>query len=176
MLNLQEYIVILLELILLGFFIFLIKKLTFRSFNKLAQDKISKIKYKISKKERIIKRANTIGSLLSSLIVFILLLVFIWIFAEAMNISFASVLASISIASLIIGLGMQQIIGDFIAGIFIIIEDQFGIGDYIKIGDIKGEVVNIGFRVTEIIDSKGVIWYIRNGEITKVGNYSQKVI
>lgn len=170
----QIHLVVFLKILTGLFLLFFIKRLIYISVTRLIQEKISHVAYKIFKKERIIKRANTIGSLLSSLIMFMILITSIWFLAEAFNISLAPILASVSVVGIIVGLGMQQIIRDFISGIFIIIEDQFGIGDQVEIDKINGKVTNIGLRITEIIDCRGVTWYVRNGEITKIGNYSQK--
>ncbi|MFT4245444.1 MAG: mechanosensitive ion channel [Micrococcaceae bacterium] len=120
------------------------------------------------------QRAKTIGSLLSSFSSLIIAVFIIWFLAVALDLSLAPLLASVSIAGVAIGFGTQQLIRDFISGIFITIEDQIGIGDYIQVGDVKGTVLRVNLRTTELVDDDGVIWYLRNGEMMQIGNHSQK--
>jgi small conductance mechanosensitive channel len=63
---------------------------------------------------------------------------------------------------------------DYLAGIFLIIEDQYGIGDRVDVGPVVGVVEEVELRVTRIRDDSGVVWYIRNGEILRVANHSQQ--
>jgi small conductance mechanosensitive channel len=72
-----------------------------------------------------------------------------------------------------IGFGAQQLIRDFLAGIFITIEDQYGIGDVIETSEVVGTVESMGLRITRVLAEDGTIWYLRNGEILRVGNRSQ---
>ena len=62
---------------------------------------------------------------------------------------------------------------DLLSGLFIIFEDQFGVGDSVDLGEVKGSIENVGLRVTQVRDVHGVLWYVRNGEIIRVGNHSQ---
>jgi small conductance mechanosensitive channel len=62
---------------------------------------------------------------------------------------------------------------DLINGLFIIFEDQFGVGDSVDLGEARGVIENVGLRVTQVRDVNGVLWYVRNGEIIRVGNHSQ---
>src|SRR6266511_3407902 len=72
-----------------------------------------------------------------------------------------------------IGFGAQNLVKDFLAGLFMLLEDQYGVGDVIDVGDVTGTVEAIGLRITTLRDARGVLWYIRNGEIIRVGNKSQ---
>ncbi|MBO1736631.1 mechanosensitive ion channel, partial [Barnesiella sp. GGCC_0306] len=69
--------------------------------------------------------------------------------------------------------GAQTLVKDVLAGLFIIFEDQYGVGDAVKINEVEGLVEDVGLRVTRIRDWNGAAWYLRNGEITKVGNVTQ---
>ncbi len=85
----------------------------------------------------------------------------------------APLLASAGIAGVALGFGAQNLVKDFIAGLFMLLEDQYGVGDVIDVGDVSGTVEAVGLRITTIRDARGVLWYIRNGEIIRVGNRSQ---
>jgi small-conductance mechanosensitive channel len=72
-----------------------------------------------------------------------------------------------------LGLGAQTIVRDVLSGIFMLVEDQYGVGDTVEVLEIKGVVEKVGLRITTVRDSNGTLWYLRNGEILKVGNSSQ---
>ena len=72
-----------------------------------------------------------------------------------------------------VGLGAQTLVRDILSGIFMLIEDQYGVGDSVDVLDIEGVVEKVGLRVTTVRDGQGTLWYLRNGEILKVGNQSQ---
>ena len=84
------------------------------------------------------------------------------------------VIASAGVIGVAIGLGAQTLVRDILSGIFMLIEDQYGVGDEIKVLDIEGVVEKVGLRITTIRDKKDVLWYVRNGEILVIGNGSQK--
>ena len=85
----------------------------------------------------------------------------------------APLLASAGIAGVALGFGAQSLVKDLIAGLFMLIEDQYGVGDTVDLGEATGVVESVGLRVTTVRDGRGVLWYIRNGEIIRVGNKSQ---
>jgi small-conductance mechanosensitive channel len=84
------------------------------------------------------------------------------------------VIASAGVIGVAIGLGAQTLVRDILSGIFMLIEDQYGVGDQIKVLDIEGVVEKVGLRITTIRDKQDVLWYVRNGEILVIGNGSQK--
>ncbi|HET6241140.1 MAG TPA: mechanosensitive ion channel domain-containing protein [Arthrobacter sp.] len=123
--------------------------------------------------ERRVLRANTIGSLLNSVVgVIIAVITIIYVFKN-LNVDIAPLLTSVGILGVAIGFGAQQLIRDFLAGIFITIEDQYGIGDVIETSEVVGTVESMGLRITRVLAEDGTIWYLRNGEILRVGNRSQ---
>ncbi|MEO8555553.1 MAG: mechanosensitive ion channel domain-containing protein, partial [Actinomycetota bacterium] len=71
------------------------------------------------------------------------------------------------------GFGAQSLVKDFLSGIFMILEDQYGVGDVIDTGEAIGTVEDVTLRVTRVRDFTGIVWYIRNGEIVRIGNRSQ---
>ena len=120
------------------------------------------------------ERARTTGSVLNSI-----LKAAIWIIAIAMilgefGFNLGPVIASAGVIGVAIGLGAQTLVRDVLSGIFMLIEDQYGVGDQISTLEIEGVVEKVGLRITTIRDKKGVLWYVRNGEILVIGNASQK--
>jgi small conductance mechanosensitive channel len=89
------------------------------------------------------------------------------------GVNIAPLLASAGIAGVALGFGAQTLVKDYISGIFLIIEDQYGIGDEVEIGTVRGRVEAVALRTTRVRDEAGVLWYIRNGEILNVANFSQ---
>jgi small conductance mechanosensitive channel len=90
-----------------------------------------------------------------------------------LGLDLAPLLASAGIAGVAIGFGAQNLVKDFLAGLFMLLEDQYGVGDVVDVGEVGGTVEEVALRITTIRDAKGVLWYIRNGEIVRVGNRSQ---
>jgi small-conductance mechanosensitive channel len=84
------------------------------------------------------------------------------------------VIASAGVIGVAIGLGAQTLVRDILSGIFMLIEDQYGVGDQIKVLEIEGVVEKVGLRITTVRDKDDVLWYVRNGEILVIGNGSQK--
>ncbi len=120
------------------------------------------------------ERARTTGSVLSSILNAV-----IWVIAIAMvlgefGFNLGPVIASAGVIGVAIGLGAQTLVRDILSGIFMLIEDQYGVGDQVSVLDIEGRVEKVGLRITTVRDKKGSLWYIRNGEILVVGNKSQK--
>jgi small conductance mechanosensitive channel len=119
------------------------------------------------------QRAETIGGLLTSVSAVSLAVVAIMMALQELGLNIAPILASVGIVGIAIGFGAREVIRDAFLGFFITIEDQYGIGDTIEVGDTVGVVQSLGLRITRMVDANGAIWYVRNGDITKVGNRSQ---
>jgi small-conductance mechanosensitive channel len=83
------------------------------------------------------------------------------------------IIASAGVIGVALGLGAQTLVRDILSGIFMLIEDQYGVGDKVDVLDVKGSVEKVGLRITTVRDENGTLWYLRNGEILKVGNLSQ---
>lgn len=123
--------------------------------------------------ERRVQRARTIGSLLRSGSTFVSYgIAFVMVLAE-LGIDIAPILASAGVLGLAIGFGAQSLVRDFLSGIFMLLEDQYGIGDSVDLGGVIGEVEAVGLRTTTVRDVGGTVWYVRNGEVRRVGNSSQ---
>ncbi|MBE4719793.1 MULTISPECIES: mechanosensitive ion channel family protein [unclassified Pseudarthrobacter] len=123
--------------------------------------------------ERRVQRAETIGSLLNSIVGVLVAVITIMYVLQNLDINITPLLTSVGILGIAIGFGAQQLIRDFLSGIFITIEDQFGIGDVIETSEVVGVVESMGLRITRVRAEDGAIWYLRNGEILRVGNRSQ---
>jgi small conductance mechanosensitive channel len=82
-------------------------------------------------------------------------------------------LAGAGVAGIAIGFGAQSVVADFISGVFMLLEDQYGVGDIVDLGEATGTVEDVRLRVTQVRSADGVVWYVRNGEVVRVGNMSQ---
>lgn len=118
------------------------------------------------------RRQTTILKLLQSVLSYIVYFSAIMAILSVLNIQIAGLLAGAGIAGLAIGFGAQSLVKDIITGFFIIFEDQFGVGDYIKLNAAEGTVIEIGLRTTKIKGNTGEQFIIPNGLITDVINYS----
>jgi small-conductance mechanosensitive channel len=123
--------------------------------------------------ERRRQRAETIGSVLRSLTSVSIFAIAGMLVLSELELNLAPVIASAGVLGLAIGFGAQNLVKDFAAGIFMILEDQYGVGDVIDIDDVSGTVEAVGLRTTQIRDDYGTVWYVRNGEVARVGNKSQ---
>jgi small conductance mechanosensitive channel len=122
------------------------------------------------------QRAATIGSGLRSVATFV-----IWSFAAlwilaTLGANPAAILTGAGLIGVALGFGAQNLLRDVIAGTFVIVEDQFGVGDVIDVGEVTGTVERVSLRVTRLRDAEGVLWHVPNGGIQRVGNTSQRSV
>jgi len=119
------------------------------------------------------QRAQSLGTLLKSITTTVVFgIAFVMVLSE-IGINVAPILASAGVLGLAIGFGAQNLVKDFLSGVMMMIEDQYGVGDAVDLGEAIGTVENVGLRVTRVRDVDGTVWYVRNGEILRVGNQSQ---
>jgi small-conductance mechanosensitive channel len=123
--------------------------------------------------ERRRQRAETIGSVLRSITSILVFGVGGAMVLSELGFDLGPVLASAGIVGVAVGFGAQNLIKDFLNGMFMILEDQYGVGDVIDAGEATGTVEAVGLRTTRLRDVAGTVWHIRNGEILRVGNKSQ---
>jgi small conductance mechanosensitive channel len=123
--------------------------------------------------ERRNQRARALGSVLRSIASAVVFSIAAMLVLGEVGLDLGPLLASAGIAGLAIGFGAQNLVKDFIAGLFMLLEDQYGVGDVVDVGATSGTVEAVGLRITTIRDGAGVVWYVRNGEIIRVGNKSQ---
>jgi small-conductance mechanosensitive channel len=120
------------------------------------------------------ERARTTGSVLNSILKAVVWIITIGMILGEFGFNLGPVIASAGVIGVAIGLGAQTLVRDILSGIFMLIEDQYGVGDQIRVLEIEGVVEKVGLRITTIRDKDEVLWYVRNGEILIIGNRSQK--
>jgi small conductance mechanosensitive channel len=125
-------------------------------------------------RERVLQRTETISLVISNFATWAIGVTAVVMLLAELGVNVGALLGVTAILGAAIGFGAQSLVKDVISGIFIVIEDQYGVGDWVEIGDISGEVEHVGLRVTELRDIHGTLWFIRNGEILHVGNSSQE--
>ena len=123
--------------------------------------------------ERRQQRAQTIGSVLKSTVSILMLIWVVLAILSVLGVNIAPFIASAGVVGLAIGFGAQNLVRDFVTGVFMLLEDQYGVGDTVDLGEAVGEVQAVGLRITTVRDIDGTLWYVRNGEIARVGNMSQ---
>jgi small conductance mechanosensitive channel len=123
--------------------------------------------------ERRRQRAEALGSVLRSVASVSIFAVTVMLVVAELGVNLAPLIASAGIAGIALGFGAQHLVKDFLAGLFMLLEDQYGVGDVVDLGEASGTVEEVGLRITTVRDARGVLWYIRNGEIVRVGNKSQ---
>ncbi|RFA22107.1 mechanosensitive ion channel family protein [Subtercola boreus] len=122
---------------------------------------------------RVVQRTRTMGSVLSNLITWaIMVFAFILILGE-LQFQVTAIVASAGVLGAALGFGAQNVIKDMLNGLFMVVEDQLGVGDVVDLGPATGVVEAVGIRVTTLRDVNGTLWFVRNGEILRVGNMSQ---
>lgn len=119
------------------------------------------------------QRAKTVGSVLRSVASIVIWTVMIVMIIAELGFNIAPVIASAGVVGVALSFGAQSLVKDFLSGIFIVAEDQLGIGDWVDLGEASGEVEAVGLRTTQVRDLEGTLWHVRNGEILRVGNSSQ---
>lgn len=125
--------------------------------------------------ERQRQRVETVGSLLRSVVTLTVATLAVLTIMALIGIPLGPLLASAGVAGVALGFGAQSLVKDFLSGVFMIIEDQYGVGDVIDTGEAIGTVEEVTLRITRLRDANGVTWYVRNGEIIRIGNRSQGV-
>jgi small-conductance mechanosensitive channel len=119
------------------------------------------------------QRAEAIGSVLRSIVTIAVFAIATLLILSEFDIDLAPLLAGAGIIGVALGFGAQSLVKDLLAGLFMLMEDQYGVGDVVDVGEASGVVEAIGLRITTLRDLQGVFWYVPNGEIRRVGNRSQ---
>lgn len=123
--------------------------------------------------ERRLQRASALASILRSIASFTIFGIAAVTALGDLGVNLGPVLASAGVVGVAVGFGAQNLVRDFISGVFMLIEDQYGVGDVISVNGASGTVETVSLRITRLRDVNGVVWHIRNGSIEKVGNESQ---
>jgi small-conductance mechanosensitive channel len=123
---------------------------------------------------RSIARAQTIGQVLRSIATAVVFAVAALMVLGEIGINLGPLLAGAGIAGVAIGFGAQSLVKDFLSGMFMLLEDQYGVGDVIDVGEAIGTVEAVTLRSTRLRDMEGTVWHVPNGQILRVGNKSQQ--
>jgi moderate conductance mechanosensitive channel len=123
--------------------------------------------------ERRAQRIAALGSLARSSVTFILFAIAALMILSELGYNITTIVAGGSIVAVTVAFGVQSIVKDLISGVFMLVEDQLGVGDYVDMEKASGTVQGIGLRITQLRDDDGTVWYVRNGEVLRVGNFSQ---
>jgi small conductance mechanosensitive channel len=124
--------------------------------------------------ERSKQRAEALGSVLRSVASMVIYGLALMIVFGEFGVSLGPLVAGAGIVGIALGFGAQKLVQDFLSGIFMLIEDQYGVGDVIDVGEAAGVVEEVNLRTTRLRDVHGTVWHIPNGEIRRVGNKSQQ--
>jgi moderate conductance mechanosensitive channel len=125
-------------------------------------------------RERLLQRTETISLVIGNFATWAIGITALVMLLAELGVNVGALLGVTAILGAAIGFGAQSLVKDVISGMFIVIEDQYGVGDWVQIGNISGEVEHVGLRVTELRDIHGTLWFVRNGEVLQVGNSSQE--
>ncbi|MET0627725.1 MAG: mechanosensitive ion channel family protein [Acidimicrobiia bacterium] len=120
------------------------------------------------------QRAETIGAVLRSIVAILIWSVAVLTVLSELGVNLAPLLAGAGIVGIALGFGAQTLVRDFLTGLFMLIEDQYGVGDVIDLGLATGTVEGVSLRTTRLRDLDGVVWHVPNGEVHRVGNKSQQ--
>jgi small-conductance mechanosensitive channel len=123
---------------------------------------------------RLEQRAETLAGVAVSLVRIVVWTVAVLLILEELGLNLGPLLAGASIVGVAVGFGAQSLVKDFFSGFFILMEDQYAVGDIITIADQSGTVEEINLRMTRIRATDGTVWYVPNGEIRKVGNSTKE--
>ena len=123
--------------------------------------------------ERRVQRIRALGSLARSVVTFLVVLGAALMFLAELGFNITTIVAGTSVVAVTVAFGVQNVVKDLISGVFMLVEDQLGVGDWVDMEKASGTVEAIGLRVTSLRDDDGTLWYVRNGEVLRVGNFSQ---
>ena len=132
-----------------------------------------RLRQRAERGERVKQRAGALGAVLRSVASIVIYTVAVIMVLGEFDVSLGPLLAGAGIAGVALGFGAQSLVRDFLSGIFILIEDQYGVGDIVDLGEATGTVEEVTLRVTRVRDVRGTLWHVPNGEIRRVGNQSQ---
>jgi moderate conductance mechanosensitive channel len=120
------------------------------------------------------QRADALGALLTSVATVVVWVLAGFLVLAEVGVNLAPLVAGAGVVGLAVGFGAQDLVSDFLSGVFMLAEDQFGVGDIVDVGEASGVVEGVTLRTTKIRDVEGTLWHVPNGEIRRVGNSSQQ--
>lgn len=123
--------------------------------------------------ERRRQRIAALGSIAGNAASVIIFLVAALMILAEFGFNVTTIVAGTSVVAVTVAFGVQSVVKDLISGVFMLVEDQLGVGDWVDMEKASGEVREVGLRITQLRAEDGTIWYVRNGEVLRVGNFSQ---
>jgi small conductance mechanosensitive channel len=123
--------------------------------------------------ERREQRILALGSLARSTVTVVILIIAVTMILDELGFNITTIVAGTSIVAVTLAFGLQSLVKDLFSGVFMLVEDQLGVGDYVDMEQASGTVEAVGLRITQLRDDQGNVWYVRNGEVVRVGNFSQ---
>jgi small conductance mechanosensitive channel len=120
------------------------------------------------------QRAETIGAVLRSVLSITIWSVALLTALDVLGVNLAPLIAGAGIVGIALAFGAQSLVRDFLTGLFMLLEDQYGVGDVIDLGLATGTVEGVSLRTTRVRDDEGVVWHVPNGEVHRVGNKSRQ--
>lgn len=120
------------------------------------------------------QRAETIGAVLRSVVAITVWSIAVLTVLSELGVNLAPLLAGAGIAGVALGFGAQSLVRDFLTGLFMLLENQYGVGDVVDVGVATGTVEGVSLRTTRLRDADGVVWHVPNGAVQRVGNKSQQ--
>ena len=166
-------------ILVIGFIVLLVVRRTIRTVTEHLADppkseknpRLLKVNPLVS--ERRAGRARTLGTVLRSTANIVIGSIVALMVLDQFDINLAPLLASAGVAGVALGFGAQSLVKDFLSGTFLLLEDQYGVGDIVDFGTVTGVVEEVALRVTKVRSFDGTMWYLRNGEIISTGNQTQ---
>ena len=137
------------------------------------RDKARVLESTVLLSERRRQRTETLGSVLRSIASATVGVIGFAMVLGEIGLDLTPIVASAGIVGVAVGFGAQNLVKDFLSGMFMLLEDQYGVGDVVDAGPATGIVEAVSLRTTRLRDGDGTVWYVRNGEIARVGNKSQ---
>ena len=127
----------------------------------------------VDQQERSSQRTRTLGAVLRSIASIVIYGMAVMMSLAEFDVNLGPLIAGAGIVGVAVGFGAQSLVKDFMSGVFMLLEDQYGVGDAVNVGDTSGVVEEVKLRTTQIRDINGTLWYIPNGAIRRVANMSQ---
>jgi small-conductance mechanosensitive channel len=120
------------------------------------------------------QRADALGALAGSIVTVVVWVLAAFLVLAEVGVNLAPLVAGAGVVGIAVGFGAQDLVKDFLSGVFMLAEDQYGVGDIVDVGEAVGVVEGVTLRTTKIRDVEGTLWHVPNGEIRRVGNSSQQ--
>ncbi|MDE0230846.1 MAG: mechanosensitive ion channel family protein [bacterium] len=127
----------------------------------------------LEQQDRSTQRTRTLGAVLRSIASIVIYGMAVMMSLAEFDVNLGPLIAGAGIVGVAVGFGAQSLVKDFLTGVFMLLEDQYGVGDVVNVGETVGVVEAVKLRTTQIRDISGTVWYIPNGEIRRVANLSQ---